>query len=108
MAYIPDHQQPADDAYIAPSVLELVDGVDLVIHDSQFTSELLEKRPNWGHCTPQYATHVAQTAGASTLALFHHDPLHNDDDLDELFSDLLEADTSCQIVPAAEGLKLSF
>ena len=108
LAYIPDHQQPHDDTSIAPGVLELADGVDLLIHDSQFTNELLEKRPNWGHCTPQYALHVAETAGASALSLFHHDPLHNDEDLDALFADLLSADTSCEIVPAAEGLKLSF
>ena len=108
IAYVPDHQQPADSTYIDPQVLELVSGVDLVIHDSQFTSELLQKRSNWGHCTPEYAAHVADTARASTLALFHHDPLHSDDDLDEMFDALASRGTACNLIPAAEGLKLSF
>ena len=108
MAYIPDHQQPADPSYIDPEVLELVKNVDLVIHDAQFTPELLEKRSDWGHCTPEYAAHVADTAGASTLALFHHDPLHSDDTLDEMFSALRATGPACELVPAAEGLKLSF
>ena len=108
IAYLPDHQQPEDPTYIAPGVIELARDVDLLIHDSQFTTELLEKRPNWGHCTPEYAVHVADTAGASTLAMFHHDPLHNDDDLDGIFEEAQSWDTMCTIVPAAEGMKLTF
>lgn len=108
VAYVPDHQQPDDATYVDPGVLELADGVDLLIHDSQFTPELLAKRPDWGHCTPEYAVHVAETAGASTLSLFHHDPLHSDEALDSIFEGIQSMDTNCEIVPAAEGLKLSF
>ena len=108
LAYVPDHQQPDDPTYVDPGVLELADGVDLLIHDSQFTPELLEKRPNWGHCTPEYAVQVADAAGASTLCLFHHDPLHSDEVLDGIFDDVQSWDTRCEVVPAAEGLKLSF
>lgn len=108
VAYIPDHQQPNDPTHIDPGVLELVRDVDLLIHDSQFSAELLAKRPDWGHCTPEYAIHVADTAGASTLAMFHHDPLHSDDELDAIFEDLQSRDTTCTIVPAAEGMKLAF
>ena len=35
---------------------------------------------HWGHCTVDYAVHVAREAGARKLALFHHDPVHGDDD----------------------------
>ncbi len=108
LAYIPDHQQPEDSTFVDPEVLLLADGVDLLIHDSQFTPELLQKRQDWGHCTPEYAVHVAELAGASTLCLFHHDPLHNDDMLDGIFADLMSTETGCEIVPAAEGMKLSF
>ena len=108
VAYVPDHQQPDDANSIAPGVLELADGVDLLIHDSQFTNDLLTKRPNWGHCTAEYAAHVADEAGASTLSLFHHDPLHDDDALDAIFDKVSSWNTACNTVPAAEGMKLSF
>jgi phosphoribosyl 1,2-cyclic phosphodiesterase len=107
IAYIPDHQEPENGTDIAPGVLELVDGVDLLIHDSQFTPELLAARGNWGHCTPRYAAHVADTGGAKALAMFHHDPLHDDDDVDALLAEAQTWDTSCEIVAAAEGMKIS-
>lgn len=108
MAYLPDHQEPADPSYIDPGVIELVNDVDLLIHDSQFSAELLEKRPDWGHCTPEYALHVAETCGASELVMFHHDPLHSDDVLDAIFDDIAALDTRCKVTPAAEGMKLAF
>ncbi len=107
IAYIPDHQEPENGTDIAAGVLELVDGVDLLIHDSQFTPELLAARGNWGHCTPRYAAHVAEAGGAKALAMFHHDPLHDDDDVDALLAEALSWETSCEIVAAAEGMKIS-
>ena len=108
IAYIPDHQESANSTDVAPGVRELADGVDLLIHDSQFTPELLSKREDWGHCTPRYAAHVADSAGAKRLVMFHHDPLHNDDTIDEMLAEAQSWDTNCEIRAAAEGLKLRF
>ena len=107
IAYIPDHQEPAVMSDIADSVLELVEGVDLLIHDAQFTPELLATRQDWGHCTPEYALRVAEAGNAKRLALFHHDPLHNDDDVDRLVQQTTLAATSVAVLGAAEGLKIS-
>jgi len=83
VAYIPDHQQPADGSFtIADSVLELCDGVDLLIHDSQYTEAEFAAKAHWGHCTVDYAVHVARESGAKRLALFHHDPDHDDATVD--------------------------
>ncbi len=87
VAYVSDHQQPADDPHrIADPVLELADGVDLLIHDAQFTPEEFAERPHWGHCTVDYALEVAHRAGVDELVLFHHDPAHDDDQVDELLA----------------------
>jgi len=107
IAYVPDHQQPENGTDIADSVLELVDGVDLLIHDAQFTNGLLAQRSDWGHCTPAYALHVAEQANAKNLALFHHDPLHSDVELDELLEQTIDAASKTQVVAAAEGLKIN-
>ena len=63
-------------------MLELCDGVDVLIHDAQHTRAEYEPKRHWGHCTVDYAVHVAREAGARRLVLFHHDPAHGDDDLD--------------------------
>jgi len=108
IAYVPDHQQPDDGTTVDARVLELVDGVDLLIHDAQYTSELFEQRKTWGHCTPAYAVRVAEQAGAKTLALFHHDPLHDDDAMDGLLEETQQLSSAVDVVCAAEGLKISF
>ncbi len=56
---------------------------DLLIHDAQYTTaEYLTgdvPKQGWGHSTPEMATAVAQAARVKRLALFHHDPLHDDE-----------------------------
>ncbi len=68
-------------------MLELCDGVDLLIHDAQHTTEEYVIKRTWGHCTVEYAIHVAKEAGARELALFHHCPSHGDDELDDILRD---------------------
>jgi phosphoribosyl 1,2-cyclic phosphodiesterase len=91
VVYISDHQMPTDGSHSAtPSVLELCAGADLLIHDSQYTPEEFADRREWGHCTPQYAVWLASTAGVKQLALFHHEPAHDDDDLDAILDPVIE------------------
>lgn len=112
VAYLSDHQMPADGSHEVPdSVLELCDGVDLLIHDAQYTREEFPAKCTWGHCTPDYAVHVAEKAGVRTLALFHHDPSHNDADVDRMLSgarDLAQGTMIGEVIAAHEGLVISF
>jgi len=64
--------------------IEFLSGADLVIHDAQFTDEEYPKKIGWGHGTVEYAVSVALAAGAKRLALFHHDPLRDDEALERL------------------------
>ena len=111
VAYISDHQQPLDGGYaVADSVLELCEGVDLLIHDSQFTREEFTEKAHWGHCTIDYAVHVAAEAGARRLVLFHHDPGHHDGALDELTTYARGLDDAArldEVICAQEGLTVS-
>lgn len=83
IAYISDHQQPIDGPFVVPDgVRQLVQGADLLIHDSQYTESEFETKGHWGHCTPAFAVHVATECGARRLALYHHDPDRTDAELD--------------------------
>ena len=91
VAYVSDHQQPVDDPRrVAEAVLELADGVDLLIHDAQFTPEEFAERSNWGHCTVDYALEVAHQAAVRELVLFHHDPSHCDGTMDGILATAVE------------------
>ena len=112
VAYISDHQMPVDGSHQVPdSVLELCDGVDLLIHDAQYTTEEFPQKATWGHCTPEYAVHVANESGAHRLALFHHDPTHDDDTVDAILAHtqrIAEGTTLTEVMAAQEGLVISF
>jgi phosphoribosyl 1,2-cyclic phosphodiesterase len=84
VVYIPDHQQPDDPLAVADSVRELATGADLLIHDAQYTPHEFATKSTWGHCTVEYAVALAAQCKVGRLALFHHDPAHDDDMLDEL------------------------
>lgn len=106
LAYVSDHQQPAAAGDVAGSVLALCDGVDLLIHEAQYMPSELGRARDWGHCTVDYAVHVAHRAGVRRLCLFHHDPGRSDDDLDLLLgrAAALGAQRGLQeVTAAAEG-----
>jgi phosphoribosyl 1,2-cyclic phosphodiesterase len=112
VAYISDHQAPRDGTMrVDDQVLELCDGVDLLIHDAQFGPEEWADKSHWGHCTVDYAVCVARESGARRLALFHHDPSHDDDWVDRLVRgarDLGEQAGLDEVIGASEGLTVSF
>jgi ribonuclease BN (tRNA processing enzyme) len=85
VAYLSDHQQPCDGSFaVTDAAMELVEGVDLLIHDSQYTVAEFSKKATWGHCTHEYALWLAGHAGVRRLAMFHHDPNRTDDQLDDM------------------------
>ena len=109
VAYLPDHQQPYDGALtLTEGALELADGVDYLIHDSQYTPAEFARKRDWGHCTVEFAMHLAAEAGVKTLVLFHHDPARDDRSLDAQHRETrrLAAASGFDVVTAREGLVL--
>lgn len=111
VVYISDHQQPVDGSLAIPDgVLELCEGADLLIHDAQFTASEFVLKSDWGHCTVDFALAIAAQAGVRRLALFHHDPGHDDVLIDSLLLEAREkaARTSIgEVIAASEGVSLS-
>ncbi len=111
VAYVSDHQAPSGLDTISHQVLELADRVDLLIHDAQLSMAMWRDRSHDGHSTVDYAVLVAREAGARCLALFHHDPCHDDSDIDRLLAgarrtaDRLGVE---EVIAAAEGTTVSF
>ncbi len=107
IAYLSDHQQPHDGSYaVSDGARELIEGVDLLIHDSQYTPSEFEKKATWGHCTIDYAIWLAGHCHASRLALFHHDPSRSDVALDEVVRCAAAAGArmGVEVFAASEGL----
>lgn len=65
-----------------PDVIEFARGADLLIHDAQYLHgeyfSQTKSKKGWGHSTIEMAAAVAKKAQVKRLALFHHEPLHDD------------------------------
>lgn len=107
VAYLSDHQQPGVGVFeMTPGARDLCQGVDLLIHDAQYTDDEFRMKSTWGHCTVDYAVWLAAECRVKTLALFHHDPTHDDDLIDRFVDD---ANDRCRhsgldVIGAREGL----
>jgi phosphoribosyl 1,2-cyclic phosphodiesterase len=61
------------------NILDLIAGADIVIYDSTYTDDEFPSHVGWGHSTWQEGVRLCRQAGAKRLAIFHHDPDHEDD-----------------------------
>ncbi|HUP94963.1 MAG TPA: MBL fold metallo-hydrolase [Burkholderiales bacterium] len=59
--------------------VRFIHGADLYIGEAQYTDEEYPKRIGWGHSSISATVNVALEAQVRALALFHHDPLHDDE-----------------------------
>jgi phosphoribosyl 1,2-cyclic phosphodiesterase len=90
IAYMPDHAPnalgpgPEQFGPYHESAVALTEGVDIVLHDSQYTREEFPARAHFGHSSIDYAVGLAAHAGARRLVLFHHDPSRSDAQLDSI------------------------
>lgn len=111
LAYIPDHE-PALGAPRFPispewtSGFDLASGVDLLIHDAQYTPAEYSTHVGWGHSSIPHALGFAGVAKARRLMTFHYDPSHSDDLLDRLFDRIDRSAHQFELVPGREGASL--
>ncbi len=115
LAYIPDHEPSlGTDLRSVPATWisghDLARGADVLFHDAQYRDHEYDSHVGWGHSSIAATVAFAQKAGVDTLVLFHHDPYHTDDDLEQL---LVEAHArwpghADQVCLAYEGLTFQF
>ncbi len=55
---------------------------DLLIHDAHFTPEDLINHKGWGHSSWEQAIIMAKGSNSKQLALFHHSPSYNDEQIE--------------------------
>jgi phosphoribosyl 1,2-cyclic phosphodiesterase len=99
-AYVPDHL-PASSGADRDGVLELIAGVDVLIHDAQFVTAEIDVAEAYGHSTVDQALALAAEAGVGELVLFHHAPGRTDDQIDAIARSV--GDGGVPVSVAAEG-----
>jgi phosphoribosyl 1,2-cyclic phosphodiesterase len=81
-ALLPSGQDRAAPRGLPAEALEAVAGADLLIGDAQYFDDEYEKKVGWGHPRATTLVDLAVLAKARRLALYHHDPMHSDREVD--------------------------
>jgi ribonuclease BN (tRNA processing enzyme) len=110
VAYLSDHSPtslgpgPTGFGEYHEAARALAEGVDLLIHDAQYTAAEFPARAEFGHAAVDYAVGLAQACGVGQLLLFHHDPPRTDHQLDAIVDAWSHA--AVPVAAAAEGTVL--
>ena len=116
VAYLTDNELGAGGHYDLPAdwrqgLVERLTGVDTLIHDAMYSESMIDARAGWGHSTPSQAVDLAAEARCRQLVLFHHEPEHTDDDVDEMLAQARryarEVAPALSVVAAAEGATIT-
>ena len=89
LAYIPDHE-PALGIPLESLTPDWVSGYTVaagahtLLHDGQYFDEEYTKHMGWGHSSLSDAVTFGHVTEVGSLVLFHHDPVHTDEVLDDL------------------------
>lgn len=65
------------------ALIEFLTGVDLLIHEAQYTNQEYLTKLGWGHSSLSNACALAKLCGAKRWIIPHHDPMHDDHTLAE-------------------------
>lgn len=95
---------------MTPEIRAAIVGADALCLDAQYTPAEYQgiagvPKKGWGHSTMIDAAQVAAAAGVGRLFLFHHDPAHNDDLVEEMAQKARAHFPSAE--PAREGVRFT-
>jgi phosphoribosyl 1,2-cyclic phosphodiesterase len=103
IAFLPDHESyeafklhSAESHLLSPEeaqkrahedraeLVKFLQGSDILILDTQYTDEEYQAHVGWGHGSLSAAISLARDAAVRKLILFHHDPTHDDEMIDQM------------------------
>lgn len=82
MCYVTDTEHVT--GFPNQELIAFIKGTDLLVYDCTYTDEEFESHIGWGHSTWQEGIRLCEAAQVKRLAIFHHDPDHNDEFMDRL------------------------
>jgi ribonuclease BN (tRNA processing enzyme) len=90
--YVPDHEPSlgGELSLLSPDWMsghDIARGADLLFHDAQYRNDEYPQHVGWGHSCISHVIEFAQKADVKAVVLFHHDPYHTDDELEELLGE---------------------
>ena len=103
-----DNDPEGDDLFI-----EFFRNADLVIFDTMYSlADAMTIKQDWGHSSNVVAVYLCSRAGARRVAMFHHEPIHDDVEIHTIFSEtvryeeLARKNTQLEVLCAYDGMEI--
>jgi len=91
-------------------LVEFLKDTDVLILDAQYTDEKYQEHIGWGHGALSRVVSLALEARAKKLFLFHHDPTHDDQQIEEMLERarllVIESGRKLEVEAAREGAEI--
>ncbi|MEP6955636.1 MAG: response regulator [Chthoniobacterales bacterium] len=91
-------------------LVEFLDGTDVLLLDTQYTDTEYQKHIGWGHGSLSRVVSLALAARVRKLILFHHDPNHDDEKIDEMLEGarllVVDSGQDMEVEAAREGAEI--
>lgn len=72
--------------FLDEKLIEFLQGADLYIGEAQYTLDEYKQKLGWGHSPVESVAEWAVRANVQRLAIFHHDPQHDDAAVDRMIA----------------------
>ncbi len=93
-------------------VFDFARNADILIHDCTYTPEEYVDKIGWGHSHYLFTLKVAAEANVHHLVLFHHEPNHSDEKVDDIVlkckKEIKTKNFTFECTAASEGLELTW
>ena len=113
VVYSTDSEHKIDEMKGETAFVAFFEGADLVICDTMYSlAKTSTTKEHSGHSSNVVAIDLCRQAGAKRLALFHHDPTHDDDDIQQMHEDSIRYEeltrdgAALEVLCAYDGLEV--
>jgi phosphoribosyl 1,2-cyclic phosphodiesterase len=113
VVYSTDSEHRVEDDAERAAFVEFFRAADLVVFDAMYSlAEAISVKADWGHSSNIVGVELCQNAGAKRLCLFHHEPAHDDAQIERVlretrrFEELTRDGPVLEILAAWDGLEV--
>jgi phosphoribosyl 1,2-cyclic phosphodiesterase len=108
-----DSEHKADNMKDEAAFIEFFRDAELVICDTMYSlADSVSMKEDWGHSSNIVAIDLCHEARAKRLALFHHEPTYDDDDIQRMheesirYEELTREGSALEVLCAYDGLEI--
>jgi len=113
VVYTTDSEHKLEKMDVEAAFIDFFRDADLVIFDTMYSlAESVSMKEDWGHSSNMVAVDLCHEAGAKTLALFHHEPTYDDEDIQRMheesirYEELTRDGPSLDVICSYDGLEV--